>query len=104
MQDAKAILLCQREFPMMSRIILNFAQIIKTPTHIPCSSTSLIDHTLAILPERISQEGAINVGLSEQQLIYRMLICNSQSPILKDFLKTSFYSAHLYNLPLNHLT
>ena len=31
---------------------------------------SLIDHVLASLPDRISQEGVINVGLSDHQLIY----------------------------------
>ena len=33
-------------------------------------STSLINHILASLPERISQEDVINVGLSDHQLIY----------------------------------
>ena len=37
---------------------------IKSPTQITCSSTSLIDHILASLSDRISQEGVINVGLS----------------------------------------
>ena len=35
-----------------------------------CSSSSLIDHILASLPDRISQEGVMNVGLSDYQLIY----------------------------------
>ena len=39
-------------------------------TRITCSSTSLIDHILASLPKIISQEGAINVGLSDHKLIY----------------------------------
>ena len=40
-------------------------QIIKSPTLITCSSTSLIDHILASLPDIISQEGVMNVGLSD---------------------------------------
>ena len=43
-------------------------QIIKSPTRITCSSSSLIDHISASLPERISQEGVTNVGLSDHQL------------------------------------
>ena len=43
---------------------------IKSPTRITCSSKSLIDHMLAGLPEGISQEGVINIGSSDHQLIY----------------------------------
>ena len=50
--------------------MFDLTQIIKSPTRITCSSTSLIDHILASFPERISQEGLINVGLSDHQLIY----------------------------------
>ena len=50
--------------------MFGLTQIIKSPTRIICSSTSLIDHILLSLPERISQEGAINLGLSDHQLIY----------------------------------
>ena len=35
---------------------------IESPSHITCSSTSLIDHILAYAPERSSQEGVRNVG------------------------------------------
>ena len=79
MQDSKAILLCQRLFLMMSRIISNFAvfgltQIVKSPTRINCSSTLIIDHILASLPELISQEGVINVGLSDHQNSFHLRI------------------------------
>ena len=50
--------------------MFGLTQIIKSPTRIACSSTSLIDHILASLPDRISQEGVMNVGLSDHQLIY----------------------------------
>ena len=65
MQNAKAILLYQRQFLMMSRI-----QKIKSPTRITCNSTSLVDHILTSLPDRVSREGVINVGLSDHQLTY----------------------------------
>ena len=50
--------------------MFGLTQIIKSPTGMACSSTSLIDHILANLPELLSQEGVINVGLSDHQLIY----------------------------------
>ena len=45
-------------------------QIIKSRICITCSSTSLIDHILVILPNRISHEEVMNVGLSDHQRIY----------------------------------
>ena len=45
-------------------------QLIKPPTRATCSSSSLIDHMLAIFPERVSQEDIIDVGLSDHRLIY----------------------------------
>ena len=50
--------------------MFGLTKIIKSPTRKTCSSTSLINHILASLPERISQEDVINVGLSDHQLIY----------------------------------
>lgn len=47
--------------------MFGLTQIVKSPTRINCSSTLLIDHILASLPELISQEGVINVGLSDHQ-------------------------------------
>ena len=80
MQDAKAINTLVsaaasndvKNYLQLSRIITMFdlTQITKSPTRIACSSTSLIDHILASLPERISREGVIHVGLSDYQLIY----------------------------------
>ena len=45
--------------------MFGLTQIIKSPTGITCRSTSLIDHILSSLSERICQEGVINVGLSD---------------------------------------
>ena len=39
-------------------------------TRIICSSSSIIDHILASFPDRVTQQGTLNVGLSDQQLIY----------------------------------
>ena len=53
--------------PILHNVWLNTNN--KISTRITCSSTSLIDHILLSLPELISQEGVIDVGLSDQ-LIY----------------------------------
>ena len=43
--------------------MFGLTQIIKSPTRVACSRTSLIDHILASLPEKISEEGVRNVDL-----------------------------------------
>ena len=50
--------------------MFGLTQLIKSPTRITCSSTSLIDHILASVPENISREGVVNVVLSDHQFIY----------------------------------
>ena len=45
-------------------------QLIKFPVQVTCSTSSLIDHILTTFPERVSQQGIINVRLSDHQLIY----------------------------------
>ena len=45
-------------------------EIIKEPTRITCSTSSLLDHMLTNSSEKISQKVVINVGISDHQLIY----------------------------------
>ena len=45
-------------------------QLIKNPTRITCSSSSIIDHILASFSDRVTQQGILNVGLSDHKLIY----------------------------------
>ena len=45
-------------------------QLIKSPTRVTCSTSSLIDHILTTFPERVSQPGIVDVGLSDHRLIY----------------------------------
>ena len=45
-------------------------QLIKSPTRVTCSTSSLIEHILTTFPERVLQQGIINVRLSYHQLIY----------------------------------
>ena len=48
----------------------NLHQLIKVPTRITCNSTTIIDHIFASYPERVTQQGLIDVGLSDHQLIF----------------------------------
>ena len=45
-------------------------QLIESPTRITCSSSSFVDHILANILDRVTQQGILNVGLSDHQLIY----------------------------------
>ena len=45
-------------------------QLKKSPTRVTCSTSSLTDHILTSFPERVSQQGISDVGLSDHQLIY----------------------------------
>ena len=43
-------------------------QLIKSPTHITCSSSSIIDHILT----NACDSGVIDIGISDHQMIYCM--------------------------------
>ena len=45
-------------------------EIIKEPTRITCSTSTLLDHILTNSSEKVSQKGVIDVGISDHQLIY----------------------------------
>ena len=45
-------------------------QLIKSRTRVKCSTSSLIGHILTTFPERVSQQGIIDVGLFDPQLLY----------------------------------
>ena len=45
-------------------------QLIKSPTRVACSNSTLIDHILASFPSRVSQKGVIDVRISDHQLIF----------------------------------
>ena len=55
-------------------------QIIKSPTLMTCRNTSLTDHILANILSQISQHGAINVSVSDHQLIYCTMKINKVKP------------------------
>ena len=45
-------------------------QLIEVPARVTCSSSTITDHILASFPNRVSQQGVIDVGLSNRQIIY----------------------------------
>ena len=45
-------------------------QLIEIPTCVTCSSSTIIDNILASFPDRVSQQGVIDVGLSDHQIKY----------------------------------
>ena len=47
-----------------------FRQIIKSPTRVTVSTSSLLDHILTNTNEKIAQWGLINVELSDHQMIF----------------------------------
>ena len=50
--------------------LFGLKQLIKCPTCVTCNSSSILDHILASFPDRVSQSGVINIGISDHQLIY----------------------------------
>ena len=45
-------------------------QLIIVPTRVTTGSSTIIDHVLASFPEKVTQSGVTDIGLSDHQLIY----------------------------------
>ena len=45
-------------------------QLVKVPTRITCKNTTTIDCTLASYPEKVTQQGFIDVRFSDHQLLF----------------------------------
>ena len=45
-------------------------QLIESPTRATCSSSSIIDDILTTFLDRITQQGKLNIGLSDHQLTF----------------------------------
>ena len=48
----------------------SLTEIIKEPTRITCSTSTLLDHIPTNSSEKVTQKGVIDVGISDHQLIY----------------------------------
>ena len=53
-------------------------QVIKSPTHVTCSTSTLTDHILASFLSRVSQNGVINIVISNQ-----LIFCTQKMSHLK---------------------
>ena len=42
-------------------------KLIKCSTRVTCNSSSNLDHVLTSLPDRVSQSGVIDIGISDRQ-------------------------------------
>ena len=79
-------------------------QLIKSTTRVTCTTSSLTDHILTTFPERASQQGIIDVGLSDHQLIFctrkisSTKLGTTHKQITVRFLKN--YTAQAYKEPL----
>ena len=51
-------------------IFFGLKQLIIVRTKVTTGSSTIIDHVLASFPERVTQSGVIDIGLSDHQLIY----------------------------------
>ena len=77
-------------------------QLIKYPTRVTCSTSSLIDHILSTDTDnfsRDSQQGTVDVGLSDYQLIYctRKFICTKAGTHKQiTFCSLKHYTAEAY--------
>ena len=60
-------------------LFFSLHQLIKVPASITCDTATIIDHILASYPERVTQQGIIDVGLSDHQLIF----CARKIPRIK---------------------
>ena len=50
--------------------MFDLEHLVLSPTRITFSSFSILDYILVSFPDRVTQQGILNVGLSDQQLIY----------------------------------
>ena len=56
-------------------------QLIKCPIRATCNSSSILDHVLPSFPDRVSQSGVIDIGISDHQLIY----CTRKTARIKSY-------------------
>ena len=75
--------------------LFGLKQLIKWSTRVTCNSSSFLDHVLDSFPNRVSQSGAIDVGISDHQLIY----CTRKSARIKSYChkQITFHSLKNYS-------
>ena len=96
------------QFKKYKEFISNFGlkQLIRHPTRITCSTSSLIDHILTNANEKISQSGIIDIGLSDHQIIFctrKVTKIKNGMPKYINFRSMKNYSKELFNDKLQNI-
>ena len=96
------------QFKKYKEFINNFGlkQLIRHPTRITCSTSSLIDHILTNAKEKISQSGIIDIGLSDHQMIFctrKVTKIKIGMPKYINFRSMKNYSKELFNDKLQNI-
>ena len=83
--------------------IFGLKQLTEVPTRVTCSSSTIINHILASFPDRVPQQGVIDVGLSDHQIVYctRKIKRGTHKKIRCRSLKN--YSADIYEEALGRV-
>ena len=78
--------------------LFGLKQLIKCSTRVTCNNSSIFDHVLASFPDRVSQSGVIDIGISDHQLIY----CTKKTARIKSYChkKTTFRSLKNHSLEI----
>ena len=91
------------EIPHLTRSYLEFCfthsleQIITKPTRITDQTATLIDHILTNSPDKVSQSGIIDLGLSDHDLIYSTRKTSLPKSLIYCTRKTSLPKSHKHN-------
>ena len=87
--------------------LFGLKQLIKCPTRVTCNSSSILDHALASFPDRVSESGVIDIGISDHQLIY----CTKKTARIKSYYHKQItfrslknYSPEIYEEALRKLS
>ena len=79
-------------------------QLIKVPTRITCNRAAIVDHILANYPERLTQQGIIDVGLSDHQLIFSTRKISRIKRVMHKHIKFRLFKHYLADLFKESLT
>ena len=79
--------------------LFGLKQLIKSPTRVTCNSSSIIDHVLTSFSDRVCQRSAIDVRISNHQLIY----CATTTAGIKSTAINKLLSVLLKIIPLRFM-
>ena len=62
--------------------MFDLKQLVEVPSRVTCSSSTIVNHIQASFPDSVSQQGVIDVGLSDHQ-IYDALAKYPESKVVR---------------------